>query len=100
NLRVTQQLRGTREATEHRLLKLWLKSRGILRRRDEAEREHTLSTHGCQTALDDAVRHACLSHVAEVHQDGDCAHLALFEHTGERPLLIRTARQCDFPSVG
>src|SRR5271166_1634122 len=100
NLRATQQLRGTREATEHRLLKLLLKPRGILRRRDETEREHTLSTHGRQTTLDDIVRHTRLSHVAEVLQDRDCAHRALFEHTGKRRLLIRTTRQCDFPSVG
>src|SRR5208282_140068 len=88
-----------RETTEHRLLKLRLKSRGILRRRDETEREHTLSLHGCQTALDDAVRHARLSHVAEVLQDGDCAQRALFEHTGERLLLASTARQRNLPSV-
>src|SRR5208282_3302310 len=97
--RASLQLRGTREATEHRLLKLLLKPRGILRRRDETEREHTLSTHGRQTTLDDAVRHACLSHVAEVLEDSDCAQRALFEHTGERCLLVRTARQSDFPSV-
>src|SRR5271157_2129008 len=96
----TQQLRGTSEATEHRGLKLSLKLRGILRRRDETERKHTLSTHRCQTILDDIVRHTCLRHVAEVLEDGDCTQRTLCEHTGERLLLASTARQCDLPSVG
>src|SRR5208282_2947104 len=41
----TPQLWGIGKATEHCLLKLLLKLRGILRRRNEAEWKHTLSTH-------------------------------------------------------
>src|SRR5208282_3040308 len=95
----TPQLWGIGKATEHCLLKLLLKLRGILRRRNEAEWKHTLSTHSCQTILDDIVRHTCLSHVAEILKDGDCTQRTLIQHAGERLLLVSPTRKCDLPSV-